>query len=136
MTGAFRIKLAAYIAIGTGALLAIVETLLNWGNWQWWPWYVIDYVSALMLLFGGFMCRKDASSLHARALLAAGWGFTFAMSWSSLAGNIERAQESLELERHARAGGLDTYLVLVGLLVFTSVVGLLLSISPTNESNA
>lgn len=135
MTGAFRIKLAAYIAIGTGAILALVETLLNWGNWQWWPWFVVDYVAAILLIVGGLECRKQAVHPQARALLAAGWAFTFGMSWMSLAGNYESYMQNIELERHARAGGMEAYVWLVGLGVVTSLIGLLLTIWPSRRGN-
>jgi len=36
-------------------ILAIAEAVRNWGNWQWWPFWVVDYVSAGLLVAGALM---------------------------------------------------------------------------------
>lgn len=34
-------------------LLAGAETMINWGQWQAWPWWLVDFVAAGLLLLGG-----------------------------------------------------------------------------------
>jgi hypothetical protein len=45
-------KSAAYLALAFGVFLAIAETARNWGNWQWWPFWLVDYVAATLLVAG------------------------------------------------------------------------------------
>ena len=122
-------------ALVFGVFLALAELVRNLGNWQWWPWFVVDYVAAFLLIVGGYECRKEILRSQARALLAAGWAFTFGMSWMSLAGNYESYLQNMELERHLRAGGMEFYVGLVALGVATSLTGLLLTVWPSQEGS-
>ena len=49
-----KLLISAYMALLYGVGLAGFETLVNWGQWQWWPFWLVDYVAAALLLFGGF----------------------------------------------------------------------------------
>ena len=115
------LRASAILAVLTGAMLAILEARANWGDWQWWPWWLVDFVAGALLIVGGWkvLCR----SVDGRAWLAAGWAFTLGMAWMSLAGNVEAGPDPA---RNARLGG--GYLLLVGALVATSVVGLLMAL--------
>ena len=55
---------AAYMAAAFGTFLAIGETVRNWGNWQWWPFWLVDYIAA--------RCLESAiSSPRRRVILSA-----------------------------------------------------------------
>ncbi|MGH0032544.1 MAG: hypothetical protein ACQGVC_22360, partial [Myxococcota bacterium] len=72
---------AARLAVVFGLFLALAETARNWGNWQWWPFWLVDYIAAARLLAAAWRVRRSAPG--ARALLAGAWGFTTAMFYSS-----------------------------------------------------
>ena len=97
-------KGAAYLALAFGLFLAIAETARNWGNWQWWPFWLVDYVAATLLVAGATLTLRR----HPRGpvLLAGGWGFASAMFymsfWSHIAeldqpadGNLDQAPLTL-----------------------------------------
>ena len=109
------------MAIIGGILLAIAETLINWGQWQWWPWWLVDFVSAGLLVVGGVATlRGDPIG---RALLCGAWGFTLGMGWMSLAGNIEIGTNPA---RAARVAGFYVPLLIFGLSY--SLAGFILSL--------
>jgi hypothetical protein len=115
-------RISALLAILVGSLLAGFETLVNWGQWQWWPFWLVDYVAAALLIGGGVaVLKRRAASLR---LLAAGWAFAIGMAWMSLAGNLA---EGPDPARDGRVAGF--YLALIGLMIATSVLGLVLSLT-------
>lgn len=114
---ALSLKISAWWAIATGITLAGLETMINWGHWQWWPFWLIDYVAAALLFTGGLSVvirRTDTNRW-----LAAGWAFTLAMAWMSLAGNIAQGTDPARVERVV-----GHYLLLIGLLVGSAAFGL------------
>ena len=82
------ITLSARIAIGFGVFLAIAEVVRNWGDWQPWPWWVVDYIAVALLLFGG-RAALPGRARRSAAPLCAGWGFTCAMFYMSFFGHLE-----------------------------------------------
>lgn len=113
--------LSAYLAILFAIGLAGFETLANWGDWQWWPFWLIDYAAAALLLAGGIcVVKKRAGGAN---LLCAGWGFALAMLWMSLAGNLS---SGLDTGRDGRLFGL--YLSLTVFSIALSFTGLVLSL--------
>ena len=115
------------MAIGGGVLLALAETLINWGQWQWWPWWLVDFVAAALLIGGGLTTLARGQS--GIALLCAGWGFALGMVWMSLAGNIEIGTEP---ERAARVAGQYIPLLVFGLSYAASGLALSLLRSTPN----
>jgi hypothetical protein len=89
------LRSAAALAIAFGFFLAIAEAVRNWGDWQWWPFWVVDYIAAVLLVAGGLMAWKRGH----RVWLAGGWGFTAAMFYMSFFSHLSEAE--------ARRG--DTY---------------------------
>lgn len=110
------------LALLTGAGLALAETLINWGQWQWWPWWLVDYVAAGLLAYAALLSWRRAP--QASGWLAAAWGFTVAMFWMSLAGNISNGTAPERMER--AAGG---YVELVALGLAVAIVGLLTALA-------
>lgn len=85
------LKSAAWLAIAFGLSLAVLEVARNWGDWQWWPFWVIDYIVAFLLLGGGVaVVRRGADA--ARWLTGA-WGFACAIFYASFFSHIGDAME-------------------------------------------
>ena len=40
----------ARATIGVGAFMCVFEIVRNWGNWQPWPGWVVDYFCAALLI--------------------------------------------------------------------------------------
>jgi len=68
--------LALLFAIG----LAIGETLISWGNWQFAPLWIVDYLMVVLLLVAFYKTREAG---HAYLLLAA-WAFTTGVFYMDL----------------------------------------------------
>jgi hypothetical protein len=82
------ITLSARIAIGFGAFLAIAEIVRNWGDWEPWPWWVVDYIAVALLLYGGRLALPGRVRRSA-VPLGAGWGFTCAMFYGSFFSHLQ-----------------------------------------------
>ncbi len=96
--------------------------MLNWGQWQWCPWWLVDYVAAVILLLGGAGTLKHKP--YCTPLLYAGWGFALGMMWMSLAGNVEQGTDPV---RQGRVLGFYIFLIWFGIAY--CLTGLLLALS-------
>lgn len=121
-----RLQVSAYMALIYGAGLAGFETLVNWGQWQWWPYWLVDYVAATLLLFGGLTALKHR--YYGSKLLCLGWGFTLGMLWMSLSGNISNG---VDPDRAARVA--NFYIILTVFSMVLSLIGLLLALKDNHE---
>jgi uncharacterized membrane protein YadS len=121
------IKASARMAIGFGIFLAIAEVVRNWGDWQPWPWWVVDYIAVALLLYGGRVALRDRSA----APLCAGWGFTCAMFWMSFFSHLESLNEkgTGPIESH-------TLTTVIGVLFAITIVGLALSLVGSQREGA
>jgi hypothetical protein len=114
------LRASAILALIVGTLLASFETLVNWGQWQWWPFWLVDYVGAALLIGGGVMTLRGHRS--GDRILCASWAFNIGMAWMSMAGNIETGTDP------ARAGRVaGFYVALIGLHITVSTICLLLA---------
>ena len=52
-------KINLIIATVYAIVLALVETLLNWGNWQYAPLWIVDYLIVIILLLGVFVYKES-----------------------------------------------------------------------------
>lgn len=118
--------ISSYLALIYGLGLICFETLVNWGQWQWWPYWLVDYVAAALLILGGIATLKHR--LYGSKLLSAGWGFTLGMMWMSLAGNIA---DGTDPDRASRVAGL--YVILIVFSMTVSFFGLLLALASSQE---
>jgi len=109
--------------------LACFETLVNWGQWQWWPFWLIDYVAAALLFFGGLAVLKQRA--YGLKLLSVGWGFTIGMMWMSLAVNIA---DGTDPDRAARVAGLYVILIIFSMII--SLIGLLLALTDNTKQTS
>lgn len=76
---------ALVFAIG----LAIGEAVINWGHWQWWPLWVVDYGIVLWLL-AAFVASRNPARAHA---LTSAWAFAFGVFYVALFATLERVRQ-------------------------------------------
>ncbi len=77
----------AWLTIATGVYMCLWEVVRNWGNWQPWPGWVIDYVAAAMLLAGaGWALRPPGR--RSIGLMCGAWGFLVCLVYASFRGNL------------------------------------------------
>src|SRR5215510_2774118 len=90
MTIAFSRRLAIIF----GILTPLAETVRRWrqlGQLSVWPFWLDDYIIGALLLYGAWRTGKDIRS--GRRFLAAAWGFTCGMAYSSFFAQLERLNE-------------------------------------------
>lgn len=75
------------VTIGVGAFMCVFEIARNWGNWQPWPWWVVDYFCAALLIAGGWWAGRPLPQ-RSIALMCAAWGFLLALVYGSFVGNL------------------------------------------------
>ena len=91
MTIAFSRRLAIIF----GILTPLAETIRRWrqlGQLSIWPFWLDDYIIGAMLLYGAWRVSKDIRS--GRRFLAAAWGFTCGMAYSSFFAQLGSLNES------------------------------------------
>jgi hypothetical protein len=116
-------RTSALLALATGSILAVAETWLNWGDWQPWPFFVVDYLAAAMLLLGGLRTlRQQSGGLR---LLCGGWGFTAGMAWMAVALTWEQAGAGSDFTDTVTPTAL---LALIGALLGVSLLGLAMTV--------
>jgi hypothetical protein len=120
---------SAVLALGFGVFLAVAETARNWGSWQWWPFWLVDFVAAALLILGGALVLRRARG--GSQVLCGAWGFTSAMFymsfWSHIA-NIDQAADG-----NLAQGPLTT---IIGALWIITMVGFLLSLLSSRRAAA
>ncbi len=82
------IRAIARLAVVTGLLMFPFEVIRNWGNWQPWPGWVIEYICGALLILGGWRALR-ALPRSVTNFLCAAWGFFLCLLWSSFFGNLE-----------------------------------------------
>ncbi|WP_374570904.1 hypothetical protein [Phenylobacterium sp.] len=115
------LRISAWTAVVFGLALGVLEVVRNWGDWEWWPFWVVDYVAAALLVAGGmFTIRRRTSHV-----LTAGWGFTCAMFWMSFFGHYKGV-----LEAGSAAGGRELRLTwIIGVMFAITLFGLSASLT-------
>ena len=109
------------MAIGFGVTLAVLEAIRNWGNWQWWPFWVIDYIMAVLLIAGGILVLRKVR--NSGKLLTGAWGLSFGAAYMSFWSHVENFSKPAH-------GSIDqaplTYLIGFGLIC--CILGFILSL--------
>jgi len=116
------IKASAYLAIAFGLFLAIAEVMRNWGDWQWWPFWLVDYIAAILLIFGGQRALKTGSLRW----LAGGWGFTSAMFWMSFFSHVDSLRQQAEGHTGPIPEGRLT--IIIGVMTAIAFAGFLMAV--------
>ena len=77
-----NILFSRYLAIFLGIISPLLETVRRWHTWQENPSaFFDDYILGGLLLYGAWRVGKNAES--GQRFLAAGWGFSLGMVYSS-----------------------------------------------------
>ena len=96
-------------------MLALVETLLNWGNWQYAPLWIVDYLIVIILLLGVFVYKENQ-----RKVLLLGWSFSLGVMYMALFINLEPTSILTTLD--------SNILYSIALALIVSLVGIVLTI--------
>ncbi|MEO1151949.1 MAG: hypothetical protein AAFW83_13320 [Pseudomonadota bacterium] len=120
------VRFSALLAIGFAIFLAIGEAVRNWGDWQWWPFWLVDYIAATLMLTGGlFVLKRDDATV-----LVGAWGFTCAMFYMSFFSHIYEIQKG-QLGSYGPQGSINehTLTILIGILLLVSIIGFVMSLA-------
>ena len=122
-------RAAARLALAFGAILALAELARNWGSWQWWPFWLVDFVAAGLLVAGASLALRG----HARGapMLAGAWGFTSAMFYMSFWSHVEHFNEPAD--GNLAQGPLT---IVIGAMWVVTIVGFVLSLLATRRPAA
>ena len=112
-------KINLIIATVYSIVLAIVEALLNWGNWQYAPLWIVDYLIVIILLLGVFVFKENQQKV-----LLMGWSFSAGVMYMVLFINLEPTSTITKLDSHI------LYAVVLALMV--SLTGIFLSMREKN----
>ena len=107
-------KINLIIATGYSIVLALVETLLNWGDWQYAPLWIVYYLIVIILLLGVFVCKE-----FQQKVLLLGWSFSAGVMYIALFLYLE--PESIIVIAD------PTLLYAIGLARVVSLVGIVLT---------
>ena len=99
-------------------ILAIVEAILNWGDWQYAPLWIVDYLIVIILLSAVFVFKKNIQ----RLMLLLGWAFSAGVMYMALFINLE------PIPTNIASPNIEGKLPLVGLALMVSIVGIVLTI--------
>jgi hypothetical protein len=108
-------------ALAFGVFLAVAETARNWGSWQWWPFWLVDFIAAGLLVTGGAMVVRRARG--GGRVLCGAWGFTTAMFYGSFWSHVENAGRPAD--GNLEEGPLT---VVIGIMWVVTIVGFALSL--------
>ncbi len=115
-------RASAQLALVFGLFLAIAEVARNWGDWQWWPFWLIDFIAAGLLVVGSVATLRHRP--RGPVLLAGAWGFTSAMFYMSFWSHIGSFDQPAE--GNVSQGPLT---IIIGVMWALTIVGLLLSLA-------
>jgi len=89
------IAIIAWIAIVFGVLLAIGEVIRNIGDWQWWPFWVVDMICSALLIAGGWYAQRPVPQQRL-SLLVGALGFCTAMGYASFFSHLANIDGPVE----------------------------------------
>jgi hypothetical protein len=113
------------LALGFGAVLAIAEIIRNWGDWQAWPFWIVDFIAAGALIWGGLRTLSQGSS----RLLSAAWGFTVGIFWMSFLSHTQALSEGTTQTYASGAVSEGVLTLIIGAMLVAAIAGLVMSLS-------
>lgn len=116
---------SAYLALAFGLFLAIAEIVRNWGNWQPWPFWIVDFIAAGALIWGGVR----ALSLGSSRLLSAAWGFTVGIFWMSFFSHVEELGAEVQNTYASGSVSEGSLTLIIGVMLVVAVAGLIMSLT-------
>ena len=108
-------KINLIIATVYSIVLALVEALLNWGNWQYPPLWIVDYLIVIILLLGIFVYKENQQKV-----LLLGWSFSSGVMYMALFISLEPSSTITTLN--------SNILYSIALALIVSLVGIVLTI--------
>ena len=110
-------KINLIVATLYSIILGITEILLNWGDWQYAPLWIVDYLIVLILLSAVFLFKKNIQ----RLMLLLGWAFSSGVMYMVLFINLEPIPTTIQ------SPNVEGILPLVGLALVVSIIGIILT---------
>jgi peptidoglycan/LPS O-acetylase OafA/YrhL len=123
------LRAASILALVFGSFLTVAEIARNHGNWQWWPFWLVDFVAAGLLIAGAWLALRKRPS--GSAVLCGAWGFTTCMFYMSFWSHVEHIDETAE--GNFAQGPLT---VAIGILWGISIVGFVLALGSARRPAA
>ena len=117
-----------YTALLFAVGLGIGEAVINWGNWQFAPMWIVDYICVVWLLAGFYQTRSQAVSRQSIAVLASGWAFTAGVFYMALFISLDPEVAKYNIG----AGG--TILIAIGLMLLIAALGIVTSFLALRKS--
>ncbi len=110
-----------YTALIFALGLGIGEAVINWGDWQFAPLWIVYYICVAWLIAGFYQTRGKAVEKHNIAVLVSGWAFTAGVFYMALfiSLDLEMAEYSINVDR--------TILILIGLMLVLATLGVVTS---------
>lgn len=116
---------SAFLALGFGLFLAIAEIVRNWGDWQAWPFWSVDFIAAGCLIWGALRTLSQGSS----RLLSAAWGFTVGIFWMSFFSHTEALSQGAAETYTSGSVSEGVLTLIIGAMLLTAIAGLMMSLS-------
>jgi len=110
-----------YTALLFAVGLGIGEAVINWGNWQFAPMWIVDYICVVWLLAGFHQTRSQAVSGQGIAVLASGWAFTAGAFYMAFFISLDPGVAKYNI------GASGTILILIGLMLLIAALGVVTS---------
>jgi hypothetical protein len=120
-----HLVVSRYLALLYAIGLAIGETIVSWGHWQFAPLWIIDYLTSLCLLYAFFKTRQT-EKLY--ALLAA-WAFALGVFYMDFFVNLDP-----HLPAAMRPDSI--VMALIVLLIVSGLVGFLTALAAIRAQRA
>ena len=112
-------KINLFVATLYAIILGIVEAMLNWGDWQYAPLWIVDYLIVLILLSAVFLFKEYIQ----RLLLLLGWAFSSGVMYLALFINLEPSPTTVN-----QPPNVEGILPLVALALIVSFIGIVLTL--------
>ena len=111
-------KINLIIATLYSIILGMVEAMLNWGNWQYAPLWIVDYLIVIILLSAVFFFKDRVQKMF----LLIGWAFSSGVTYMALFINLEPIPTTI------KPANIEAILPLVALALIVSLLGVVLTI--------
>jgi hypothetical protein len=122
------LRTASILALAFGAFLTVAELARNWGSWQWWPFWLVDFIAAGLLMVGASRTLRARPGGH--ALLCGAWGFTSAMFYMSFWSHVEHIHEAAEGNFEQRP-----LTIVIGVMWAITIVGFVLAVASSRRAS-
>ncbi len=122
-------RASAQLALAFGLFLAIAEIARNWGDWQWWPFWLVDFIAASLLFVGSVSTLRHGP--RGPVLLAGAWGFTSAMFYMSFWSHIASFGQPAEGNVSQRP-----LTIIIGVMWGLTILGLVVSLAAKSKPAA